>query len=136
MRKYSGSRTHSPGYSATRRQTLDENIQRAFFRHSFRILNHFKTFQHPKKKCNKYGSTRFDSVKRLVITLLLRHPAGPGAEHSLYLVVLLQYVVHLGDVLTGHRLDDEPVVVAGQEAVPEAALGVAVERSAPRQRVL
>ena len=51
-------------------------------------------------------------------------------------MILLQYVMHLGDVLTGHGLDDEPVVVAGQEAVPEATLGVAVERSAPRERVL
>ena len=51
-------------------------------------------------------------------------------------MVLLEDVVHLGDVLARHRLDDEAVVVAGQEAVAEATLGVAVQRRAPRQRVL
>ena len=56
--------------------------------------------------------------------------------HSLYLVVLLQYVVHLGDVLTGHGLDNESVVIAGQEAVAETTLGVTVEGGAPRQRIL
>lgn len=44
--------------------------------------------------------------------------------------------MHLSDVLTGHGFDDEAVVVAGQDAVAEAALGVAVERGAPGQRVL
>ena len=44
--------------------------------------------------------------------------------------------MHLGDVLTGHGFDYEAVVVAGQEAVSEATLRVAVERGAPRQRVL
>ena len=51
-------------------------------------------------------------------------------------MVLLEDVVHLRDVLARHRLDDEAVVVAGQEAVAEATLGVAVQRRAPRQRVL
>lgn len=44
--------------------------------------------------------------------------------------------MHLSDVLTGHGFDYKAVVVAGQEAVAEATLGVAVERGAPRQRVL
>lgn len=44
--------------------------------------------------------------------------------------------MHLGNVLAGHGFDYEAVVVAGQEAVAEATLGVAVERGAPRQRVL
>lgn len=44
--------------------------------------------------------------------------------------------MHLSDVLAGHGFDDEAVVVAGQDAVAEAALGVAVERGAPGQRVL
>lgn len=44
--------------------------------------------------------------------------------------------MHLCDVLTGHCFDYKAVVVAGQEAVAEATLGVAVERRAPRQRVL
>lgn len=44
--------------------------------------------------------------------------------------------MHLCDVLTGHGFDYEAVVVAGQEAVAKATLGVAVEWGAPRQRVL
>lgn len=44
--------------------------------------------------------------------------------------------MHLGDVLAGHGFDYEAVVVAGQEAVAEAPLRVAVEWSTPRQRVL
>lgn len=44
--------------------------------------------------------------------------------------------MHLCDVLAGNSFDDKAMVVAGQEAVPKAALGVAVERSAPRQGVL
>lgn len=44
--------------------------------------------------------------------------------------------MHLSDVLAGHGFDYEAVVVAGQEAVAEAPLRVAVERGAPRQRVL
>lgn len=44
--------------------------------------------------------------------------------------------MHFSDVLTGHGFDYKAVVVAGQEAVAEATLGVAVERGAPRQRVL
>lgn len=44
--------------------------------------------------------------------------------------------MHLGDVFAGHGFDDEAAVVGGQEAVAEATLRVAVERSAPRQRVL
>lgn len=51
-------------------------------------------------------------------------------------MVLLEDVVHLGDVFAGHRLYDEAVVVAGQETVAKAPLGVAVQRGAPRQRVL
>lgn len=44
--------------------------------------------------------------------------------------------MHLGDVLTGHGFDYKAVVIAGQEAVAETTLGVAVEWGAPRQRVL
>lgn len=44
--------------------------------------------------------------------------------------------MHLGDVLAGNGFDYKAVVVAGQEAVAEATLRVAVERGAPRQRVL
>lgn len=44
--------------------------------------------------------------------------------------------MHLCDVLAGHGFDDKAMVVAGQEAIPKAALGVAVERSAPCQGVL
>lgn len=44
--------------------------------------------------------------------------------------------MHLSNVLTGHGFDYKAVVVAGQEAVAEATLGVAVEWGAPRQRVL
>lgn len=44
--------------------------------------------------------------------------------------------MHFSDVLTGHGFDYKAVVVAGQEAVAKATLGVAVERGAPRQRVL
>lgn len=53
-----------------------------------------------------------------------------------YLVIFLEYVVHLSYVFAGHGFDDEAVVVGGQEAVAEATLRVAVERSAPGQRVL
>ena len=44
--------------------------------------------------------------------------------------------MHLSDVLTGHCFNYKTVVVAGQEAVAEATLGVTVERGTPRQRVL
>lgn len=44
--------------------------------------------------------------------------------------------MHLRDVLTGHGFDYKAMVVAGQEAVSEAALGVTVERGTPGQRVL
>lgn len=44
--------------------------------------------------------------------------------------------MHLSYVFAGHGFDDEAVVVGGQEAVTEATLRVAVERSAPGQRVL
>lgn len=44
--------------------------------------------------------------------------------------------MHLSDVLTGHGFDYKAVVIAGQDAVAEATLGVAVEWGAPRQRVL
>lgn len=59
-----------------------------------------------------------------------------GLQVRLYLVVLLQDVVHLGDVLAGHGFDNKAVVVACQEAVPEATLGVAVDGGAPSQGVL
>lgn len=51
-------------------------------------------------------------------------------------MIFLEDVVHLCDVLAGHGFDYKAMVVAGQEAVPKAALGVAVERGAPRQGVL
>lgn len=44
--------------------------------------------------------------------------------------------MHLSDVLTGHSFDYKAVIIAGQKAVAEATLGVAVEWGAPRQRVL
>lgn len=44
--------------------------------------------------------------------------------------------MHLSDVLTGHGFDYKAVVIAGQEAVAKATLGIAVEWGAPRQRVL
>lgn len=44
--------------------------------------------------------------------------------------------MHLCNVLAGHGFDYKAMVVAGQEAIPEAALGVAVERGASRQGVL
>lgn len=44
--------------------------------------------------------------------------------------------MHLCDVLAGHGFDYKAVVVAGQEAIPKAALRVAVEWGAPRQGVL
>lgn len=44
--------------------------------------------------------------------------------------------MHLCDVLAGHGFDYKAMVVAGQEAIPKAALGVAVEGGAPRQGVL
>lgn len=51
-------------------------------------------------------------------------------------MIFLQDVVHFCDVLAGHGFDDKAMVVAGQKAIPKAALGVAVERGAPRQGVL
>lgn len=59
-----------------------------------------------------------------------------GCYGAPYLVIFLEYVVHLSDVFAGHGFDDEAVVVGGQEAVAETTLRVAVERSAPCQRVL
>lgn len=44
--------------------------------------------------------------------------------------------MHLSNVLTGHSFDYKAVVVAGQEAVAEATLGITVEWGTPRQRVL
>lgn len=44
--------------------------------------------------------------------------------------------MHLSNVLTGHSFDYKAVVVAGQEAVAKATLGIAVEWGTPRQRVL
>lgn len=44
--------------------------------------------------------------------------------------------MHLSYVFAGDGFDYKAVVVGGQEAVAEATLRVAVERSAPRQRVL
>lgn len=44
--------------------------------------------------------------------------------------------MHLSYVFAGHGFDYEAVVVGGEEAVTEATLRVAVERSAPGQRVL
>lgn len=44
--------------------------------------------------------------------------------------------MHLSNVLTGHSFDYKAVVVAGQESVAEATLGVTVEGGAPGQRVL
>lgn len=44
--------------------------------------------------------------------------------------------MHLCNVLAGHGFDYKAMVVAGQEAIPKASLGVAVERGAPRQGVL
>lgn len=44
--------------------------------------------------------------------------------------------MHLSDVLTGNSFDYKAMVVAGQEAVAEAALRVAVERGTPGQGVL
>lgn len=44
--------------------------------------------------------------------------------------------MHLSYVFAGHGFDYKAVVVGGQEAVAEATLRVAVERSAPCQRVL
>lgn len=51
-------------------------------------------------------------------------------------MIFLEYVVHLSDVLAGHGFDYKAAVVGGQEAVAEATLRVAVEGSAPCQRVL
>lgn len=44
--------------------------------------------------------------------------------------------MHLSYVFAGHGFDYKAAVVGGQEAVAEATLRVAVERRAPRQRVL
>lgn len=44
--------------------------------------------------------------------------------------------MHLRHVLAGHRLNDKPPVVGGEEAGPAAALAVAVHRGASCHRVL
>lgn len=51
-------------------------------------------------------------------------------------MVFLEDVVHLSDVLTGNGFDYEAVVVAGEEAVVKATLGVTIQRGTPSQRVL
>lgn len=64
-----------------------------------------------------------------------RVPCGCRKAPS-YLMIFLQYVVHLSYVFAGDGFDYKAAVVGGQEAVAEATLRVAVERRAPRQRVL
>lgn len=67
---------------------------------------------------------------------LLRQPEPPPQRLSRYLVILLQDAVHLCDVFARNGFDYEAMVIAAQEAVAEATLGVAVERGAPGERVL
>lgn len=55
---------------------------------------------------------------------------------SLYLVVLLQNVVHLGHVLAGDDLDDVSLVVWSVETSSTAALSVTGNRGPACQRVL
>lgn len=54
----------------------------------------------------------------------------------MYLVVLLQDIVHLGDIFTSDGLDDVPFVVGCVESSPTPSLGVVGKGCAPGQGIL
>lgn len=88
-----------------------------------------------------HGTPQWTATRTPKASIKVRNPQSPTNPTSLswlppYLVILLQNVVHFGDVLAGDDLDDVPLVIRGMEPRPAASLCVTRNGGAPSERVL